>query len=113
MVRASCEYPRPLRNWAKCQIDQLVYYNVHQQIAGRIHLHVMPSALMSCILQHAETIRMANLSTTNIRQSTLFDPGLPLNRITSFIISKMKNKRKHDNKMNYCVVKNSPNGATR
>lgn len=50
----------------------------------------MPSALMSCILQQADTIRMANLSTTNMRHSTLPAPGLPLKRITSFMISARK-----------------------
>lgn len=44
---------------------------------------------MSCILQQADTIRMANLSTTNMRHSTLPAPGLPLKRITSFIISEI------------------------
>lgn len=50
----------------------------------------MPSAVMSCILQHADIIRIANLSTTNVRHS--LDPGagdFPLERITSFIISVM------------------------
>lgn len=60
---------------------------------------VIPSALMSCILQQAETIRIASLSTTSTRHSTfcLFAAaaapafrefeGAPLNRITSFMIS--------------------------
>lgn len=63
---------------------------------------VIPSALMSCILQQAETIRMANLSTTRTRHSTFcllaaaaapafFELlGAPLNRITSFMISARK-----------------------
>lgn len=33
-------------------------------------LRVMPSALISCILQQAETIRIASLSTTRMRHST-------------------------------------------
>lgn len=53
----------------------------------------MPSDVMSCILQHDDIIRMANLSTTKIRHS--FALGLhagvfPLKRITSFIISTQK-----------------------
>lgn len=47
---------------------------------------VMPCALISCILQHADTILMANLSTTKIRHWT---PELPVFfcLMTSFIIS--------------------------
>lgn len=55
---------------------------------------VIPSALIACILQQAETIRIANLSTTNIRHSTLpgFGGDLPLKQITSFMISANENK---------------------
>lgn len=59
--------------------------------------HVMPSALMACILQQADTIRIASLSTTKMRHSKLpaFDVFFgPLKRITSFIIS-VKNQNKN------------------
>lgn len=51
---------------------------------------VMPSAEISCILRHVETIRIASWSTTSTRQSVLAD--FFFDRITSFIISEIQNK---------------------
>lgn len=67
------------------------------------HIHGIPSAVMSCILQHDDIIRIANLSTTRMRHS--FALGLhagdfPLKRITSFIISiQIRHEKWHQNKI--------------
>lgn len=50
------------------------------------YLLVMPSAEISCILQHADTILMASWSTTSTRHS-IPCPGFLLFLIASFIIS--------------------------
>lgn len=61
------------------------------------YLHGIPSAVISCILQQADIMRIANLSTTKIRHSFAFGfnaGDFPLKRITSFIISAKNNQNK-------------------
>lgn len=65
------------------------------------YVHGIPSAVISCILQQADIMRIANLSTTKIRHSLVFgfNAGVfPLKRITSFIISVTHQKKNHEAK---------------
>lgn len=72
-----------------------IHYSIRMSSTVNLfHSQVMPSALMACILQQADTIRIASLSTTKMRHSKLpdFDVFLAdFKRITSFIISEKKN----------------------
>ena len=78
------------------------------------NIRVMPSPAMSCILQQAETMRMASWSTMSRRQS---GPSLPepvfflfVDRITSFMISVAWRMSK---KMSHKKMKNSSNSESR
>lgn len=98
MARASSANLQPLEMGNKSFVSQkraLRFYALLQ------YVHGIPSAVISCILQQADIMRIANLSTTKIRHSLVFgfNAGVfPLKRITSFIISVTHQKKNHEAK---------------
>ena len=51
------------------------------------NLHVIPSLMISCILQQEEMMRIANLSTTSTFHSVAF--SFLRSRITSFLLKRV------------------------
>lgn len=72
--------------WRTSAFSSTLLHAVHWNTATLSYLLVMPSAEISCILQHADTILMASWSTTSTRHS-MPCPGFLLCLIASFIIS--------------------------
>lgn len=93
MARASFANLQPLEMGNKSFVSQKRALRFYALLR---YVHGIPSAVISCILQQADIMRIANLSTTKIRHSLVFgfNAGVfPLKRITSFIISVTHQKK--------------------